>query len=195
MTPLYKGRPIQQAIRRLDLGGKFLANYLKELVSTRHYYDMSDETYLINEIKESVCFVSKDFKHDLDRTWKCAPAGFPKTRTDEKEIVVDYVLPDYHTRKHGFMRPHDPSMSAKLRKQGGMAAGGTSEAFMTLGNERFVVPELLFNPGDIGIKQAGLPETVLQSISGVPTGVQPAMLANILLVGGNVKLPGFMERL
>jgi len=30
--------------------------------------------------------------------------------------------------------------------------------------ERFSVPELLFNPIDIGLQQAGLPETIQQSL-------------------------------
>ncbi|MCJ1467625.1 Actin- protein 6 [Pseudocyphellaria aurata] len=195
VTPLFKGRPIQRAIRRLDIGGKFLTNYLKELVSIRHY-NMSDETYLINEIKETVCYVSNDFKHDLEVTWKGAPANREKVTSDGREIVVDYVLPDYNANKHGFMRPHDPSLTAKMRKLGALAgAGGPTEDFMTLGNERFAVPELLFRPGDTGMKQAGLPEIVLQSLSGLPPGLWPAMLASILVVGGNSYLDGFMERL
>ena len=66
---------------------------------------------------------------------------------------------------------------------------------MTLGNERFTVPELLFNPGDIGMKQAGLPDTIMQSMSGLPPGLWTAMLSNILVVGGNANLPGFVDRL
>ena len=94
------------------------------------------------------------------------------------------------------MRRHDPSASAKLRKMGSLA--GTSDAiddYMTLGNERFTVPELLFSPGDIGSKEEGLPATVMQSLSGLPPGLWPAMLANILVVGGNAKMDGFMTRL
>ena len=66
---------------------------------------------------------------------------------------------------------------------------------MTLGNERFSVPELLFNPGDIGMKQAGLPESIMQSLKSVPTALWAAMLANIYIVGGNAKLKNFAERL
>lgn len=193
VTPLYQGKPIQQAVRRLEIGGKFLTNYLKELVSIRHY-NMSDEIHLINQIKEAVSFVSDDFRRDLERTWKGSLRR--KTLDAEDDIRVDYVLPDYNARKDGFMRPHDPSVAAKLRKLGALAgSAGVVEDFMTLGNERFTVPELLFNPGDIGMKQAGLPETVLQSLSGLPPGLWPAMLANILVVGGNSKMEGFMTRL
>lgn len=66
---------------------------------------------------------------------------------------------------------------------------------MTLGNERFTAPELLFNPMDIGLRQLGVPEMVMQSMSAVPTGLWPAMLANILVVGGNARMQGFMPRL
>lgn len=155
---------------------------------------MSDETHLINEIKETVCYVSNDFNHELEVTWKGASAKSEQATSNG--IVVDYVLPDYNANKHGFMRPHDPSLTAKMRKLGALAgAGGPAEDFMTLGNERFAVPELLFNPGDTGMKQAGLPEMVLQSLSGLPSGLWPAMLANILVVGGNANFGGFMERL
>ncbi|KAL8824043.1 MAG: hypothetical protein Q9191_005340 [Dirinaria sp. TL-2023a] len=192
VTPLYQGRPIQQAIRRLEIGGKFLTNYLKELVSIRHY-NMSDETHLINEVKEAVSFVSTDFKRDLERTWK---GSTYKSNGEDDELRVDYVLPDYNARKEGFMRAHDPSLNAKMRKIGALTgSAGVVEDFMTLGNERFIVPELIFNPGDVGMKQAGLPAVVFQSLSGLPPGLWPAMLANILVVGGNSKIQGFVERL
>ena len=66
---------------------------------------------------------------------------------------------------------------------------------MTLANERFTVPELLFSPGYVGMKEEGLPGTVMQSLSGLPPGLWPVMLANILVVGGSCKIDGFMARL
>ena len=195
VTPLYKGRPIHQAVRRLDLGGKFLTNYLKELVSIRHY-NMLDETYLMNEVKEAVCFVSQDFKRDIEQVGRGNSSGRKGSVAKDNAIVVDYVLPDYNAHKQGFMRPHDPSAAAKLRKLGSLAgAGETIEEYMTLGNERFTVPELLFSPGDVGLKQEGLPGIVMQSLSGLPPGLWPVMLANILVVGGNSMMEGFMPRL
>ena len=159
---------------------------------------MLDETHLMNEVKEAICFVSDDFKRDLERTWKGASTTRKKALNDgSREIVVDYVLPDYNAHKQGFVRPHDPSLGAKIRKMGSLAGAGgdTIEDYMTLGNERFTVPELLFNPGDVGMQEEGLPGTVLQSLSAVPTGLWPAMLANILVIGGNSKIEGFMTRL
>ncbi len=195
MTPLLRGRPVQSAIRRLDIGGKILTNYLKELVSIRHY-NMMDETHLMNQVKEAVCFASKDFNKDLERTWKGGVGNRRKLDDGGDGIVVDYVLPDYNTHKHGFMRQHDPSLSARLKKLGAAASANEGiEDFMTLGNERFAVPELIFSPSDIGMKQPGLPEVVIQSVSALPLGLWPAMLANIVVVGGNARINGFVERL
>ncbi|KAI4159895.1 MAG: hypothetical protein LQ342_006223 [Letrouitia transgressa] len=195
VTPLVNGRPIQQAVRRLDVGGKILTNYLKELVSIRHY-NLMNEDHLVNEAKEQVCFVSSDFRRDLESTWKGASESRKQRDGNAEDIVVDYVLPDYNAATKGFMRPHDPSLAARVRKMGAMAnPGGIVEDFMTLGNERFSVPELLFNPGDIGMQESGLSETVLQSLSGLPPGLWPAMLGNVLVVGGNALIKGFVERL
>lgn len=197
VTPVYKGCPIHQAIRRLDIGGRLLTNYLKEILSIRHY-NLINEEHLVNEAKEKICFVSNDFKYDLERTWLGGSQARNKRKPEDEanEIVIDYVLPDYNAGTQGYMRPHDPSLAAKVKKMGAMAnPGGVVEDFMTLGNERFAVPELLFNPMDVGMREAGLPETVMQSLLGLPSGLRPAMLSNIVVVGGNCRMDGFMERL
>ncbi|KAJ5580083.1 Actin-like protein arp6, partial [Penicillium hispanicum] len=190
VTPVYKGQTLQRAIRRLDVGGKFLTNYLKEIVSMRQY-NMVDETYIMNEVKEAACFVSNNFTDDMERTWKA------NRRREAEGVVVDYVLPDPNAGKKGFMRPHDPMMHAKKKKGAlsGLSAEVLSEDVLVLGNERFTVPELLFTPGDIGMRQAGIPDMIMQSLSVLPPGLHAAFLANVLVVGGNALIPGFMERL
>jgi actin-related protein 6 len=50
---------------RLDVGGKLLTNQLKELVSFRQW-NMMDETFIMNHVKESCCFVSLDVARDLE---------------------------------------------------------------------------------------------------------------------------------
>lgn len=191
VTPVYKGQALQRAIRRVDIGGKHLTNYLKEIVSMRQY-NMVDETYIMNEVKEAVCFVSNDFSGDMERTWKAN-----RKRQVEDSVVVDYVLPDPNAGKKGIMRPHDPLLHAKKKKGAlsGLSAEVLSEDVLVLGNERFTVPELLFTPGDIGMKQAGISDMILQSLSVLPAGLHAACLANVLVVGGNAAIPGFMERL
>jgi actin-related protein 6 len=192
ILPVYSGRLIQSAVRRLTVGGKLLTNYMKELSSLRHY-NMMEETYLLNEIKEAVSFVApstQQFSTDLERTWK---GRLGDKRALDSTIVVDYVLPDYERAIHGYARPHDP-VKQRMRR-GLQPLQGPREDLLPLGNERFAVPELLFNPTDIGIQEAGIPGTVMESLSALPDALKVGMMANIVVVGGNSLIQGFMERL
>ena len=112
-------------MRRLNIGGKFLTNYLKEVISYRHY-NMMDETYLINDVKESCCYIAQDFSTDLENI-KFKRGG-----------EVKYVLPDYSHSKEGY-----------ILKQGETVKD--DQQVLVLGNERFAIPEVLFTPSDVGI--------------------------------------------
>ncbi|KAG5220657.1 actin [Salix suchowensis] len=65
VVPLLHGSVVWRAVKRLDVGGKLLTNHLKELVSFRQW-NMMDETYIMNDVKESCCYVSVDFRQDLE---------------------------------------------------------------------------------------------------------------------------------
>ncbi len=192
ILPLYKGKLIQSAVRRLTVGGKLLTNYMKELSSLRHY-NMMEETYLLNEIKEAVSYItpsSQQYAKDLDRAWK---GRLGDKRELDSSVVVDYVLPDYENAIHGHARPHDPAKSRMRR--GLQPVQGPREDLLPLGNERFAVPELLFNPSDIGIQESGIPGAVIESLSVLPVVLKVGFLANVVVVGGNSLIEGFMTRL
>lgn len=191
ITPIYRGRPLQSAIRRLDIGGKLLTNHLTTLLSLRHY-DMRNDTYIVNEIKERACYVSLDFTSDLEKTWKGTRGERREPYLSGAGIAKDYVLPDFHSRSEGIVRDYDPTVTSRARK---MAAVASNEDVLTLRNERFVVPELLFNPSDVGMHQSGLAELVMESLSCLPIGLWPGLLANIVVVGGNAKFENFVRRL
>lgn len=193
ITPVLRGQVLQGAVRRLDIGGKHLTNHLTRLVSARKY-DMTNEPYLMNEVKEACCYVSQDFKGELDKMWKGTVGEKRQTYISGAGIAKDYVLPDYHDLKKGFVRDHDPSLAGKMRH---LVANPTKpvEEILTLRNERFTVPELFFNPMDIGLRQPGIPQLVMQSLAAVPLGLWPALLANIIVVGGNANIVGFIQRL
>lgn len=44
------------------------------------------------------------------------------------------------------------------------------EQILPMNNERFTVPEILFNPSDIGMDQAGIPEAIVDAISACDEG-------------------------
>ena len=191
VNPILNGRPIHPAVRRLDVGGKLMTNYLTRLLSLRHY-DMRNDTYIVNEMKEAACYVSLDFSGDLEKSWKGTRGERRESYLSGGGIAKDYVLPDFHTRSKGAVRDYDPGRASRGKI---LAIGEASEDVLTLRNERFVVPELLFHPSDVGLRQSGIADLVMQSLRTLPVGMWPALLANVVVVGGNSLFEGFIQRL
>jgi actin-related protein len=67
---------------------------------------------------------------------------------------------------------------------------------LSLSVERFAIPEVLFCPSDIGlIQQVGMAQAIVQAIDACDAQYRAAMYHNILVTGGNAKLPFFQSRL
>ena len=64
-APVYQNKLVTTSAKRINLGGKALTNYLKELVSYRAW-NVMDETYIMEDVKEKLCFVSTGIDHDLN---------------------------------------------------------------------------------------------------------------------------------
>lgn len=69
-----------------------------------------------------------------------------------------------------------------------------SQQVVSLLNERFMVPEALFYPSDIGIRQSGIAENVDTCLRLFPPGVRDLLTQNIVITGGNSRIPNFKER-
>eukprot|EP00939_MAST-03C_sp_MAST-3C-sp1_P002162 g2162.t1 len=179
-VPMFQFRPIRNAVRRVSVGGKLLTNYLKELVSYRSY-NMMEETYLINQVKEQLCFCSLDVRKDLRR----------KTEANRK-LRREFVLPDYKESMEGYVRPLSTGDEAVVAAR---ADGGAKEQVLQLQNERVGVPEALFHPIDVGLDEGGVASAVVQAIERCPARMRPCLYSNICLIGGNVRIRGFQERL
>lgn len=176
VVPFVRGKRVTKGIRRVEVGGKVLTNHLKEIISYRHL-NVMDESYVVNQIKEDVCFVSQNFADDM------------RVHTDAKkraEVTVEYMLPDFTTVKRGYIR-QSPSKNP--------VSEDSDQQSMRLCNERFTVPELLFNPSDVGIQQVGIPEAVIDALKDCPAYAHHELLRNILVIGGTSLFPGFIPRL
>jgi actin-related protein 6 len=72
----------------------------------------------------------------------------------------------------------------------------SGQSIVNVTNERFLVPEVLFSPSDIGINQGGIADTIKQvSKSRIPSAFEHLMFSNIVIGGGNTRIPGFKARL
>jgi len=176
LVPYFGGYPINYATKRVDVGGKILTNFLKEIISYREY-NMMDETSLVNQIKEAACRISLNIDEELEIF---------------KENVHEYcskefVLPDYQSTKKGSIQDRNPEEKKKDDKTGAQT--------LKLTHAMYTVPEVLFSPGDIGIMEAGVSEALVQAVNSCPKVTQPLMYENIIVAGGSTTIPGFQERL
>lgn len=66
---------------------------------------------------------------------------------------------------------------------------------VTVGNERFRCPEVLFRPSLIGKESAGIHEQLNQTITRCDIDIKKDLYSNIVLSGGTTMFPGIVERL
>ncbi|KAM3298991.1 hypothetical protein ACQJBY_040473 [Aegilops geniculata] len=198
-SPVLQNFTLNYAVRRMDLGGKALTNYLKELVSYLSL-NVMDETLLIDDAKEKLCFVSLDVPRDL----RLASLSFK-----DNPFRCSYILPDGITYKKGFVKDLDearrycslPVEGELDKKDGGSDIDKDrkkpelSQNEFALTNERFLVPEMLFHPIDLGMNQAGLAECIVRAAQACHPYIQPVLYQSIILTGGSTLFPRFAERL
>lgn len=66
---------------------------------------------------------------------------------------------------------------------------------ITIGEERFRCPEMLFNPSIIGMEAPGIHESIYTSIKKCDIDIRKDLYGNVVLSGGTTMFPGFADRL
>jgi actin-related protein len=66
---------------------------------------------------------------------------------------------------------------------------------ITVGNERFRCPEVLFRPTLLGMDSASVSETTFDSIMKCDVNIRKVLFGNVVLSGGNTMFPGIAERM
>lgn len=66
---------------------------------------------------------------------------------------------------------------------------------ITIGEERFRCPEVLFNPSIIGMEALGIHESIYRSIRKCDIDIRKDLYGNVVLSGGTTMFPGFADRL
>jgi len=179
IVPYYCGQRVTEGTKRINVGGKHLANLLKELISYRQL-NLMEETYVCNLIKEDVCFVSTSFDEEM-----------ALSRQKDPSVLCDYVLPDFVNIHRGYVKmPDTMEMDPEEMKR----PEPTAEQTIRLSLERFSVPEILFHPSDIGIDEMGISEAIVEAINQCPVSMRPHLYNNIVVTGGSSKFQNFKER-
>lgn len=64
-----------------------------------------------------------------------------------------------------------------------------------VGAGRFTCPEVLFDPGRVGMESGWIHEIVFRSIRKCDMDIRREMYANVVLSGGTTLIPGLVDRL
>lgn len=182
--------PLRDSAVRVDVGGKLLANRLKELISFTQV-NMTEDGWLVNHIMERCCCVEL-------RPHASLRAAQRRRRRGRAGGVAElrYYLPTV-----------PPLMPLGCREEelhavmgGDVAAEKRALQHLVFKHEAFLIPELLFHPVDVGIQQMGVVEattrgTRLRGLLHEAPTLHSALVRRVVAFGGTAKFPQLRERL
>jgi centractin len=91
-VPVYEGFAVNSAVRRVDVAGRDMTEYLQTLLRRAGYvFHTSAEKEIVRQMKEKICYVALDPRRE-EKEW--AQVHYPGNDDERKKKFVEYTLPD-----------------------------------------------------------------------------------------------------
>jgi hypothetical protein len=102
----------------VDIGGKALTNCLKEAVSYRQY-NMMEDTWVINRVKERLCYVSQMFDVELEIARRLStPGALARVRANSKApTFASIIAASAPPVSSGLLRPLDDGIGPGILRE------------------------------------------------------------------------------
>tara|TARA_R110002050_G_scaffold245919_1_gene383594 strand:- start:345 stop:1502 length:1158 start_codon:yes stop_codon:yes gene_type:complete len=118
--PIYEGHALSHAIKRCNVGGRVLTNYLARLLTELGYYmTTTAELEIVRDIKEKLCYLPEDFE---DEWCRAASENLMNVNVTD-HIEKAYTLPDGQVLRIGRERFQCPEALFQPRFMGLEAEG------------------------------------------------------------------------
>eukprot|EP01029_Cantina_marsupialis_P031627 TRINITY_DN915_c0_g2_i3.p1 TRINITY_DN915_c0_g2~~TRINITY_DN915_c0_g2_i3.p1 ORF type:complete len:393 (+),score=128.53 TRINITY_DN915_c0_g2_i3:25-1203(+) len=109
----------------------------------------------------------------------------------------DFQTVDAMKRKLSYVA-YDPKMERKLEHETTVLMEKyqlPDGSHISLGRERYMAPEILFDPSLVDVEHGGVANMIFDLIQKAPIDMRTSFYSNIVLSGGTTMLPGFPTRL
>ena len=179
-VPVFEGFAMPSSIRRIDIAGRDVTEYLQLLLRKSGYvFHTSAEKEVVRMMKEKVGFVALDPRKE-EKEWM--QLG---TRGGEGK-VAEYTLPDGQKLKVCVYGAWSLATGLIIRQRADVGQ---------VGPERWRAPEILFDPEIIGSEYPGIHQIVVDAINRTDMDLRKNLFGNIVLSGGSTLVKGFGDRL
>merc|ERR1711997_507068 len=82
-VPIYEGYCLPHAVKRLDVAGRDVTDYMQRILCERGYsFTTSSEKEIVRDIKERLCYVAMNFDEEL------------ATADTNPDLEQEFILPD-----------------------------------------------------------------------------------------------------
>jgi len=210
-VPVYEGFALNNSIRRVDIAGRNVTEYLKLLLRREgHRFTTSAEFETVRQIKERSCFLVPDVNVAMNAATK---AHMSQQSAASNAAAAAAVAASSDSKKGAAAALKASVGKDALKKEKGSGDGvqnGTINLYdpreprqyvlpdgkhISINTCRFRAPEILFQPHLIGEEVDGIHQTLLTAIQKSDLDLRSDLYSNIVLSGGTTLFEGFGDRL